>query len=165
MSTESNVIPAGRYTGKIVEYAITKRDGQSSPELQVQFEFDVPGVGKRKLTSYKYFTDKGRKYALQQLAVLGLRGNDPGVLVENHYGSGYLDEESEFEVEVIQETYQGKTKNKIGWINRPGAGGVAKVEGSAADSLKSQLGDLRGGMVQARKDTSTEDPSDNDPIL
>ncbi|MEZ4871242.1 MAG: hypothetical protein R2827_03145 [Bdellovibrionales bacterium] len=165
MTNEKNLIPAGRYIGRIIEYAITKREGQTSPELQVQFEFDVPGLGKRKLTSYKYFTDKGRKYALQALAILGLKGNDPSVLVENHFGSGYLDEEGEFEIEVIQESYQGETKNKIGWVNRPGAGGVAKVEGNAAQSLKGQLGDLRGSMVQARKDTNTDDPSDNDPIL
>jgi len=161
----TQLIPSGKYMGRIVDYAITQREGQSVPELQVQFEFDVPGMGLRRLTSYKYFSDKGRKYALQLLAILGLRGNDPRALISHHYGSGYLDEEAEFEIEVIQETYQGKSKNKIGWVNRPGIGGVAKADDKQAASLKSQLGDLRGGMAQARKDTKTEDPSENDPIL
>lgn len=166
MSENKELIPVGRYMGKIVDYGIVKREGQTSLELQVMFEMEVPGLGKRRLTCYKYFTEKGKKYALQLLAILKLQGNDPSVLIDHHYGSGKLDEKSLYEIEVIQESYNGKAKNKIGWVNDPSAVGIAKATGGEAQSLKNQLGDLRGSMMQARKEmNSSSDPNDQDPLL
>ncbi len=165
MNDNKNLIPVGTYMGKVLDYGIVKREGQSSLELQVMFEFDVPGLGKRKLTCYKYFTENGRKYALQLLAILKLQGNDPAVLIDHHYGSGKLDEKGLYDIEVIQESYNGKVKNKIGWVNDPDAMGVAKPSTGEAQTLKSQLGDLRDSMVQARKEMNTSDPNDQDPLL
>ena len=167
MNENKNLIPAGKYMGKVVDYGIVKREGHSSLELQVIFEFNVPNLGKRKLTCYKYFTENGRKYALQLLAILKLQGNDPSILIDHHFGSGMLDEKGTYEIEVIQESYNGKVKNKIGWVNDPAStgAGVAKPTSGEAQSLKNQLGDLRGSMVQARKEMKTSDPSDQDPLL
>lgn len=165
MNETKNLIPVGKYMGKVVDYGIVKREGHSTLELQVMFEMDVPGQGKRKLTCYKYFSEKGRKYALQLLAILKLQGNDPAVLIDHHYGSGKLDEKGFYEIEVIQESYNGKVTNKIGWVNDPTSVGVAKPTTGEAQSLKSQLGDLRGSMLQARKEINATDPNDQDPLL
>ena len=165
MNENKNLIPVGKYLGKVVDYGILKREGHTTLELQVMFELDVPVMGKRKLTCYKYFTDNGKKYALQLLAILKLKGNDPAALIDHHYGSEMLDEKGTYEIEVIQESYNGKVKNKIGWVNDPNAVGVAKPTTGEAQALKNQLGDLRGSMVQARKETNSSDPSDQDPLL
>ena len=86
-------------------------------------------------------------------------------MIDHHYGSGKLDEKGLYDIEVIQESYNGKVKNKIGWVNDPDAMGVAKPSTGEAQTLKSQLGDLRGSMVQARKEMNTSDPNDQDPLL
>ena len=163
--TDFQLIPAGKYLGKIIDYAIVRKNETSKPELRVQFEFEVPGQGKKKLTAYKHFTGDATKYTLQFLAKLGLKGNDPSILIENHFGSGWLDEKGTFEIEVIQETFNGKTRNKIGWVNRPGEMGVGKADATEAQGLKSSLGDLRGQMMQAKKDANVSETKDtSDPF-
>lgn len=156
------LIPEGKYPGKIVDYSISQKSDNSEPVLEVMFELDVSNLGKRKLTLYKYFKGNALEYTLKFLATVGMRGNDPGILVDNHYGTGTLDETSDFEVEVIQETYEGKVRNKIGWVNRRG---TSKVGGAQAMGLKQKLGDLRGPMMKARKDANIPDskPAESKP--
>lgn len=151
MTQDVKLIPEGKYPGKIVDYSISQRNESSEPVLEVMFELDVPNTGKRKLTLYKYFKGAALEYTLKFLATVGMRGNDPGILVDNHYGTGTLDETSDFEIEVIQESYEGKIRNKIGWVNRRG---TSKVGGAQAMGLKQKLGDLRGAMIKARKDSN-----------
>lgn len=157
--SEAKLIPEGKYIGRIADYSIAQKIESTEPVLQVLFEFDVPQIGKRRLTLFKYFKGNATKYTLEFLATVGLRGNDPSVLIDNHMGSGCLDEEGEFEIEVLQEFYDGKQRNKIGWVNRPGGMGIAKVGQGQAAGLKQRLGDLRGAMLQARKEKGVGEPA------
>ena len=157
--SDIKLIPAGKYLGKIVDYSISQKNESTEPMLQVQFEFEVPEIGKRHLTLFKYFKGNATKYTLEFLATVGLRGNDPGVLIDRHMGSGFLDEVGEFDIEVLVENFEGKPRNKIGWVNRPGSFGVAKADQTQVASLKHRLGDLRGAMLQARKETGYAEPA------
>jgi hypothetical protein len=104
---------------------------------QVGVEFDLLDKPGNKLTWYGYFTEKGTDIALRGLRTAGWKGTDLSDL------SSLSDPEvPEVILVVEQETYEGKTRPKVKFINSTGGLAMRNAldEGSGR-RLRSRRGD------------------------
>lgn len=85
--------------------------GTGKEQVAVLIELET---GNR-LTWYGYFTDAAAERAIESLIIMGVTD------LESLAGLG----STEFEAVVDEETYEGKTRDKVKFINRLGSGGVA----------------------------------------
>ena len=89
---------------------------------QVAVQFVIPDTNER-ITWYGYFGEKSADRTLEALMHAGWDGDD----VSELKGLGSKD----VELVIEEDTFDGKTKMKVQWVNKPGGGGMKKVMAKA----------------------------------
>lgn len=125
-----NLIKEGYYRGEVLDSGFGPRDGdEGTPYIAVKFDLSTldghEPVGS--LTGYFYLSDKAIEGTARKLRAIGYVGTDASELADGTKLRGM-----ECQVQVTQEAYEGKVRNKIGWVYpidfKPG---VVKGENSA----------------------------------
>ena len=153
------MIKEGKYLATIKNYGV----GESSTgkaKIDIQFGFkDQDGV-EQTLWWNGYMTEKSIQITAKALVNCGLKGSDYDKLA---YGveSGMLNIEKPVEIEVVHDTFEGKTREKIAWVNRPG-GAQFMEPGMASQKLKGL--NLAAAVAAARTDTGIKEDSDSLPF-
>lgn len=127
------MIETGTWRAKAVgaELGYTSK-GHEQVAVAVEF-LDGPNAGKS-MTWYGYFTERTADRSLESLMIAGWDGEDLSALT----GVGT----TEFEVVVELDTYEGKTKPRIQWINRLFGTGPAlknKMDAGARSSFAERM--------------------------
>ena len=100
---------------------------------------------KHSVTAYKYFTGKAKPYTLETLAQMGLMAH-PEVLIDEHGGSGALDENRVYTVKVEYELYQNEEKIRI----KGPYFGQNVLDETTKQSLKGALNEMRADWILAK---------------
>ncbi|HEX4462931.1 MAG TPA: hypothetical protein VIA18_33385 [Polyangia bacterium] len=92
---------------------------------------------------YGYFTDKTKKRTLESLRLAGWSNDDIGEI------EGFGD--TEVDIVVGHNTWEGKTSARVDWVNRAGSGGIALKSPMNDAERKAFAAKLKGDVVQSRK--------------
>lgn len=145
----SGLVDAGSYDAKVVDYAIstTKED---KPVAMIKFQFTDDTGQDQTLNWYGYFTEKTIEKTLETLAVVGWSTNDPSDLTQGK-GSGVLDESITVSIVVEHETYEGKTRAKVRWVNQLSSSGFQEALDKQSAAKLFQGMNIKGAALAARK--------------
>jgi hypothetical protein len=105
----------------------------------VGVEFLLTESGKH-MTWYGYFTEATTERTIESLRICGWNGNDLGDLTE--IGSG---EPIEVSLVIETEEWEGKTRQKVQWVNR--AGGLAMGSPLNADQARAFGARMKGAVL------------------
>jgi len=130
---------AGTYRARAVEGALGFT-GEGAPQVAVAFVILGGDCDGEQLTWYGYFTEKTEKRTLESLRVCGWKGDDLSDL------AGLSDEE--VSIVVKEDVYQGETRMKIAWVNRPG--GLVMKARMNPEEAKRFAKQMMGAIVAAR---------------
>ncbi len=108
------MIPKGTYRARAESWDL---GFTSSGKEQVGVVCHLIDIGQR-IAWYGYFTEKSTPYTIAALRAFGFRGTDLSDLTG-------LD--AEVELVIDHETYEGKTRAKIKFVNTPGGGAILKA--------------------------------------
>lgn len=146
----------------VVNYGIPETDKE---HLQVLVEFaaaEVDGQPPVQKFWYGSLHPNARKYTLEGLFACGMKGNDPTILLE----PGALEIGRTVEIVVGPDTYNGKTRERVKWVNPPGASRRAapmdvvkarsKLSGMV-EFVKAQRKEYEAKHGPVAKSVSTED--------
>lgn len=128
------MIAEGRHPARAVDLQFGQAE-TGTEQVVVTFEI-VEGAHSRELiTWFGALTDKAAEFTLKSLAVMGWpKGKSLDQL-------GVEDIDSLVHLVVEHDSYQGKTRPRVKWINRPGRGGFQvkhKIEGSDLRKLSAK---------------------------
>lgn len=138
----SALIHEGKYVG-IPTAAVLAETSKGDP--QVAIAFDLPEV-ETSLTYFGFFTEKTERRTIETLRYCGWTGNDITDL--SSVGS---DPSVRVELVVEVDEYNGETRNKIAWVNRPGGIALTKpLDVAKKAQLKARLAGL---VVDVTKST------------
>jgi hypothetical protein len=99
------------YAARAKEWGLGETD-TGKEQIAVQFEILTPDADIRRITWFGYFTEKTMERTIQSLRYCGWQGDDLSNLSD-------LDL-NEVELVIDDETYEGKTRTKVKWVNRGG---------------------------------------------
>ncbi len=144
------MIPAGNYKARAKEWALGMSQ-TGKEQIAVLFELVEGELAGQTITWFGYFTDNTLDRTLDSLRHCGWQSDSLADL-------DHLDT-NEVEVVVEEDTYEGKTRSKVRWVNRPSrlalkdqlnpqaiAAFAAKLRGRTV-AHKQQYG--KGGAAQA----------------
>lgn len=155
MSTE---ITSGTYEAKIQDYSVGETK-KGDPMAMIRFQiFDAEGVA-HSITWYGTFSSpKAQEITCEALAVCGWTTKNPADLAKGA-GSGVLDEKRTVSLTIAPDTYNGKTRMKVKYINPPGGGGFRnKMEHKDAVKLFNGL-NLAGIAAEVQKKHKSAAPT------
>lgn len=142
-------ITCGAWRAKAIS-ADFGRTAKSSEQVAVLLEFlDGPNQSQR-ITWYGYFTEKTADRTLESLMIAGWDGDDLYELV----GLGTTD----FEAVVEEDTYEGKTRTKVQWINRM-YGNTPAMKQKLNDGEKRAFAERMKGRALALKQNQPAPPA------
>lgn len=112
----------GTWKALVAGYGVSQTKA-GDPQVFVTFKFtDGPNIGKTVTWFGGFSSDKARDYTLKNLMTLGLRGNSVSALAKGMTESeSLLDHITQFELELENHEYQGKTSVRVKFINGPGS--------------------------------------------
>lgn len=148
-------IPQGKYRAraKNADFGFTLNGKE---QVLVTFDLLDPDYDGETISWFGYFTDKTQERTMQALRYCGWQGDDVTNL------DGISDQEVELVIE--HETYEGKTRAKVKWVNRLG-GGVTMKAPMAEAQRKAFAAKMKALAIQSRKDVESRpsaiDPSDD----
>jgi hypothetical protein len=125
-------------TGVHAARAIRAQLGETSggaPQVGVEFEItDIEGMRPR-VSWYGFFTEKSEERTIESLRICGWTGTD------------FSDIQVGAEVSLVieNETYDGKTRQKVQWVNRPQ--GLAMKKQMGADAAKAFSAKMKGKLL------------------
>jgi len=144
------MIPEGEYQARAVtvdteEYGpVWAQFGATETGTdQVAVTFEIisgPYKGER-LTWFGYFTEKATERTIQALRYCGLKGDDIMLAMEQPI-------DQEVQITIKHDTYRGKTRAKINWINPPGGGGF-KLKKSLDAEKRTELSQRLRGVLRS----------------
>jgi hypothetical protein len=139
-------IKAGVYDAKVIDYSVGKTK-KGDPMVMVRFAI----AENQALTWYGTFSsEKSAEITCEALAICGWSTKNPADLSKGK-GSGVLDEKRTVSLTIAPDTYDGKTRMKIKYINPAGGGGFRdKMEHKEAVTLFNGL-NLAGIAAAAQK--------------
>ena len=136
------------HTAKLIDYGI----GETlAGEPNVQLKFDVEGIGE--MTYYGSLKGGAVPFTLDALLICGYKGKDCTDIIDGPDG-GALALDTEVNVSIGEEEYNGVKKQKIKFINAPGSA-VRRADPVTAKAklralgLEAELAKQRGGAKQA----------------
>jgi hypothetical protein len=130
----------GTFRARAVEGAMGETEG-GKPQIAIELQVLDEGFAGETITWFGYFSEKTLKRTFESLRILGWKGDDLTSL------DGITD--NEVKIVVIEDTYEGKTRLKVNWINRPG--GLALKTPMSPDRVKSFAAEMRGEAVASRQ--------------
>lgn len=135
-----SLIPKGTYRAR----AVNAKLGQGKNAPQVGIEFELLGdaaLSGRRISYYGSFSDAAMEFTLRALRTCGWRGDDVSSLI------GITD--NEVSLVIDQEEWEGKTRNKVKWVNP--LGGLAMKAELAEDEAKKFAAKMRGKVAAFNK--------------
>lgn len=135
------MIEAGTYVAKVASKVISLTK-KGDPQVVVTFNIKDKGS----VTYFGYFSDKALPYTIKNLITLGLKGNNP---------AGEIEIGKEVELVVDFETYEGKDRLKVKYINSLDAS--KNVKAIPQDMALAKLAALEGAVVAARLKLDTNE--------
>jgi len=159
--------------GRAREWALGHADN-GTEQIGILFDYSDENGEPNKITYYGYFTESTADRTIESMRYCGWEGDDFGQL-------DGLDR-NEVELVIEDETYQGKTRRKIQWVNRLAsvalkrpmdaqqiAAFAAKMRGRAVASRQKMAGSSAGARTQRQParaaggpDMSAPPPGDDD---
>lgn len=117
-------IQAGTFNAKIVDHGVSVKEDKA-PQAVICFEVNDRTDHKPIINWYGSFHENAKKYTVETLIQCGFKSNNPMDLQrfinENEpLKPIVLDEESDFELVLENNTYNDKTSVRIKYINSPG---------------------------------------------
>lgn len=108
-------------------------------QVAVEFELmDSEGVIGPRITWFGYFTEKTTESTFRALRTCGWMGDD----LSNLQGI----ETNEVSLVIQNETWEGKTRPKVQWVNAPGGNGMGLKAPLAPDRAKSFAAKMRAAV-------------------
>lgn len=151
----NNLHPTGWHMGRITDHGFSEAS-TGADQLFVAFQTDH-GL----ITAYMQLSDKVTKtgktiieYTVDKLRACGFKGSSFGELEDGTALRG-----NEALVEVIHDTYEGKTTAKVNWIRDPNSSGVTR-SASAAKSATRFDAVLKAAGVATAANVSTTTTDD-----
>jgi hypothetical protein len=141
------MIEPGKYMATLESHSITENK-KGDPQVAAVFSFRN-AAGPQKITWFGGFSEAGRQYTIKNLITLGLKGNNP---------AGNLEIGKQVEIVIDNETFEGKTRAKVKFINGPGAARNVIPQ----DLAKAKLSALEGAVMAARMASGPSLDSDSD---
>jgi hypothetical protein len=137
----------GRYSAVVKDYGISETQ---AGDPQVFIAFDVAhGEGTETLTWFGSLKEgKAQEITLKGLLAAGFTGKDVSELADGPDG-GALPLGIEVSLVIENEEYEGKTRTRIRWVNKPGSGGVQRADATTAKAKLAKLG-LAGKIAQVK---------------
>lgn len=133
-------IPAGRHRARAREGSLTQAK-TGTPQVYVGFELlDMPG---RSISWYGYLSEKAEERTIEALRTAGWTGDD----ISRLDGLG----DSEVELVVEWEEYEGKLRARVKFINAMGGGGGKALAGHEQAALVERIKKKYGGKPSARQ--------------
>lgn len=147
----SDIAP-GTYRGRAVGGALGETSS-GGEQVAVEFELmDSTGAVGPHILWYGYFTEKAFDHTIRALRVCGWKGD---MLTDL---SGLTDNEVSLVIE--SETYEGRTKSRVRWVNPAGDVGLGLKAPLTGDKARAFAAKMRGriaGVDQAER-SRTERP-------
>lgn len=133
------MVNPGTYNAKVLSHAISETKA-GLPQAVVKFTFEAAGTA-HTLTWFGSFKEGALPHTIKALLACGLQGNNPG---------GALEIGKEVLIVVEDDKGEdGKTRNKISWVNA-----VNEIKKAIPKELAlSKLAALEGAVLQARQKT------------
>lgn len=129
-----------RYIARAEQWGIGETDG-GKPQVAVGFQILTEGADLSYITWHGYFTEKTTERTIESLRLCGWAGDDLTEIAESNPAANLGANEVELVIE--DETYDGKTRAKVQWVNRIG-GALALKAPLAGDKLKAFAAEMRG---------------------
>lgn len=139
------MLTEGTYKATILEYSVLEPKPGKSPQVAVKFQINNESEltdDKETIVYYGSLSPKALPYTLANLLRCGLKSDDLSTLCESDAFDG-----REIELVLENDTYEGKTRLKVQWINEIGG---SKFKAIAKDQAKSMLSHLSGDVAAAR---------------
>ena len=130
---------AGTFKARAVDWALGFT-GEGAPQVAVAFLIIGGDCDGEQITWYGYFTEKTERRTLESLRVCGWKGDDLADLA----GLG----DDEVALVVKEDVYQGETRLKVAWVNRPG--GLVMKARMNPEEAKRFAKQMMGAIVAAR---------------
>lgn len=125
----------GKFPAKIKSHGVGKAQNKAiRAPVYVEFEVTDPTTGEigtiywwGNMDDKKNPESKFHPYeiSIKNLVTMGLKGTDPYSIAEN--AAGTLNVFKEYELELENNTFNGKTSIRVKYVNIPGAGGVKET--------------------------------------
>ena len=126
------MIAPGTYAARAVSAGLGEtRAGK--PQIAVEFDTGVDG----RITWFGYFTDKSQERTLQSLRYCGWDGSDLTDM------SGI--DSNDVELVIEHETYEGKTRARVQWVNK--IGGIGLKSKMAPDKAAAFAAQTKGAIL------------------
>lgn len=139
------VIGAGRHRVNVTQHQLGKSGEKKTPYVAVQFESQET-IGDY-ITWYGYITDAALERTLASLAILGWNSAEQDGRIESLHNTDLL-QGNEAEIVVEMETFEGKERAKVKWVNAVGGG---MGEGLSTEEALTMGSVLRQKILSAQK--------------
>jgi hypothetical protein len=134
-----NLVP-GTYAARAIE-ADLGETSKGDPQVAVLLQVVDEAFAGETITWFGSFTDKAKPFTFAALRTLGWSSDDVSDL------TGVTD--NEVKVVLEEDTYDGKTRLRVKWINR--LGGLALKTPMSADRKKAFAAQMRGDAILSRQ--------------
>lgn len=138
-----DLVKPGKYLARVVSYGIPEPKPGKMPSVVLTFEFEEDGK-KRQLTWFGSLSEKAIEHTAKSLIIAGMKSDMLSTLCEP--GAFH---EKDVSITVEHDTYEGKTRSRVKWINEPGS---AQFKSLRPEVVNSQFGNLTGYMKATRKE-------------
>lgn len=144
----------GSHLVTVVSHVLGRSKEKNTPFVAVEFESEG-SIGER-ITWWGYLSDAAYERTVNSLRVLGWEPADHNGLISSLNGTDIL-KGALCEIVVETETYEGKQRPKVKWVNPVGGGGGAggPMSEDEATALSAQL---RQKLLSAAKPTPNAKP-------
>jgi hypothetical protein len=142
------MIAPGRYRARAADWDLGLAE-TGTEQVAVCFEIVEEGefLGQR-VTWFGFFTEGTQERTIKALQTCGWSGDDLANLVGLN--------QSEVELVIEHEQYQGQRRARVKWVNRVGAGGVV-MKNLMNDANRKALAErMKGLVITMRKEIGTE---------
>lgn len=128
------IMSTGRHDARVIRTGLIDDSEGKTPAVSVQFENATGDT----ITAYLFLSEKAWEYTQEKLATLGWEAAKQGGRFEqfNDDPSPIVGHDAEIVIEP--ETFEGKTRNKVKYIN-PIGGRLERMEPAAAMSFAARL--------------------------
>jgi hypothetical protein len=149
----------GTYYARPKSWQLGKSATKGTPQVEVLFEITSAEAAGQRLPWYGYLTPDALKYTVRVLDLIGFTGNDIDAI-----GTDAMPAPADVEVslEIAPETYNGKTRSKIQFVNDPNFGGLTSKRMDPAEA-KAFAGSLRAQLKGLQR-AAPPKPIDDTPF-
>lgn len=147
-STQDNGLPPGKYKARAIDGALGESGEKKTPCVDVMFRIEEGDHAGEEIGWQGWMTDKAVKTTFRALRNMGWQGDNVTELVGI--------DQNIVELDVQRETYEGKTRTKVKWVNRPGGFRASPL---ATDQAKAIAAKFKGYAIESRKEAAKSGPA------